>query len=147
MSAPPGRSPSRWTLQSEDVEDLTAKLARELGFTHVIHHETSAAQAAAAAPTEEHTMSVSLTGIAGDIKNAIENADQWVKEVTEQHLPSILAMAAKYENSPIVQALEGALLPPEVEAGIAATITALAKQYPAQAAPAAPAEPVPAAQG
>jgi hypothetical protein len=95
-----------------------------------------------AMPPKENT--VQISNIAGDIKGAIENADEWVKQVTETHLPSLLAQAARYEQSPIVQALESALLPPEVESGIAAMIKDLAARYPAPvvAAPDAPAAPV-----
>lgn len=99
-----------------------------------------AAAPAAAATTQEETMSLST--IAGDIKTAIGNADSWVKEVTEQHLPAILAQAAKYESSPVIQALESALLPPAVELQIAGLITELSKTYPA--APAA--DPAPTGQ-
>jgi hypothetical protein len=95
------------------------------------------AEATAAAEPQEET--VSLTTIAADIKGAIENADQWVRQVTETHLPAILAQAARYENSPIVQALESALLPPALEQQIAGMITELSKTYPA--APAQPEQP------
>lgn len=86
--------------------------------------------APAAAPQQEDTMSLST--IAADIKGAIDNADEWVKQVTETHLPAILAQAQKYENSPVVQALEAAFLPPALEQQIANMITELAKTYPAQ---------------
>lgn len=103
-----------------------------------------AAALAAAEPPKENPMQIS--DIAGDIKGAVENADEWVRQVTETHLPSLLAQAQRYESSPIVQALESALLPPEVESGIAAMIKDLAARYPAPvvAAPDAPAAPVPA---
>lgn len=109
-----------------------------------------AAAAPAAAPTEKEPPMLNLTSIAADIKGAVENADQWVKEITETHLPAVVAIAQRYEGSPIVQALETAVLPPEVEEGIAGTIRELAKLYPAPAAaPAGPAQPaaaVPAGQ-
>lgn len=81
--------------------------------------------------TTQEEPDMQITAVAADIKTAAENADQWLKEVTETHLPGILAQAAKYEASPIVQALEGVVLPPEVEAGLAATIKGLAAAYPA----------------
>ena len=92
-----------------------------------------------------------ISNIANDIKGAIENADEWVKQVTETHLPAILATAAKYENSPIVQALEAVALPPAVEQEIATGISKLAALFPAPpadaqtAAPGQPAAPVAAA--
>lgn len=107
--------------------------------------ETPAQQPAtmAAEPAEPEGDPVSLATIAADIKGAVENADQWVKQVTETHLPAILAEASKYENDPIVQALEGVLLPPSVAAGIVSMINKLAEDFPAQvAAPADPAQPV-----
>jgi hypothetical protein len=88
---------------------------------------------------------LSLSSIASDIKDAVENGDQWLKQIAETHLPAVLAVAAKYEASPIVQALESAALPPGVEAGIAGTIRELAKLYPAAPAPAEPAQQAPAA--
>lgn len=108
------------------------------------HHQTPAAQpatmAGSAAPAaKENTMQ--LSQIAADIKGAIDNADEWVKQVTDTHLPAILAQAQKYESSPVVQALEGAFLPPALEQQIANMITELSKTYPAQPAqPAAPAQ-------
>lgn len=79
-----------------------------------------------------------LRNIADDIKTHISNADQWLAKVLQEHVPQVLAIVDKYENSPIVQALEAAVLPPEVEAQVAAIISTLAKQYPAPAAEAAP---------
>lgn len=124
------------------MPDIEAEARAAVGWIedHVPgHHQTPAATVAASTTTEEH---MQLSQIANDIKGAIENADQWVKQVTEQHLPAILAQAERYENSPIVQALEGALLPPGVEQQIAAMIAELAKQFPAAPAPAEPAQPV-----
>lgn len=83
---------------------------------------------------------MSLADIANDIKTHITSADAWLAKVVEEHVPAILAVAEKYQGSPIVQALEGTVLPPEVEQQIAGMITALAKQFPAQQQPA----PVPA---
>lgn len=118
----------------------------EQRIEHPFRHAHSAPQppaarpdtqaAPAAANPQENT--VSLSTIASDIKGAIENGDQWIKQVVDTHLPAILAEAQKYENSPIVQALEAALLPPALEQQIASMITELSKAYPAGAAPAQP---------
>lgn len=126
-----------------EVEHDAAAVGR--GITGLIRHHHAAdaapqtpatrpvnlaATPVAAAPPQEDTMSLST--IAADIKGAIDNADEWVKQVTETHLPAILAQAQKYENSPVVQALEAAFLPPALEQQIANMITELAKTYPAQ---------------
>jgi hypothetical protein len=99
-------------------------------ISDVLHHETPATPpvnlAAATARPKGDTMSLST--IAADIKGAIENADQWVGQITEQHLPAILAAAAKYENSPVVQALESAFLTPAEEQQIASLIALLASK-------------------
>jgi len=106
------------------------------------------------ATTAPEAPEVSLSSIASDIKDSIEQGESWFTQVTEKHLPAVLALAAKYEGDPIVQALESAVLPPEVSEGIAAMIKNLAVKYPAAPAepaadapaePAAPAEPVAAA--
>lgn len=75
---------------------------------------------------------MALAEIANDIKTHITSADAWLNQVLEQHVPAILAVAAKYENSPIIQALEAAALTPEAEAQIAAIINTLAKAFPVQ---------------
>jgi hypothetical protein len=120
------------------------------GIEHLVPHRQSQAPAPQPVTVETTTPKetpVNITSIANDIKTAVGNADDWVKQVTDTHLPAILAAAQKYENSPIVQALETALLPPEVEKSIAATITELAKTFPAPAAaPEQPATAVPAGQ-
>lgn len=84
---------------------------------------------------------MALRDVAADIKNHLETADTAVMKVLQDHLPQLVAVAEKYENSPIIQALETAVLPPEVEQQIAAMINAMAKHFPPPAAPSAPAEP------
>lgn len=74
-----------------------------------------------------------LKNIAGDLQTTVSSADQWLAKIVQEHVPQLLAIAEKYESSPIIQALESAVLPPEVEAQVAAIIATLAKQYPATA--------------
>lgn len=81
---------------------------------------------------------MTLTEIGTDIKSHIEQGEAWFGRVLEEHLPRLLAAAAKYENSPIVQALEGAVLPPETEQAIASLITKFASAYGPAATAAAP---------
>lgn len=79
-----------------------------------------------------------LSDIGTNIRDGVSNADQWLTKVINDHVPQILEVAARYENSPIVQALEAVVLPPEVEQQIAGIINTLAAQYPArEAAPVA----------
>jgi len=129
------------------VPDIFETLAAEFR-EHIPRHHTASQTPAQQPVTVETTTPkenpVNITSIANDIKTAIGNADDWVKQVTDTHLPAILATAQKYEASPIVQALETALLPPEVEQSIATTITELAKTFPAPAVEAAPAPEQPA---
>jgi hypothetical protein len=67
-----------------------------------------------------------LTELHDQISKAAENTEGWIEELKGK-LPAIADAAAKYENSAIVQALEGALLPPAVEQQIANLITELGK--------------------
>jgi hypothetical protein len=71
-----------------------------------------------------------LSEIAGDIGTHISSADQWLAKIIQEHVPALLALAHKYENSPVVQALDEVDLPPEVEQQIAAIITTMGRQYP-----------------
>lgn len=121
-----------------DVAGEFDRFSESLG--HLLHHhhaapeaatQTPASTPASTTPTPKGTTSMSISSIAGDIKTAVENADQWVKEVTDNHLPAIVAQAQKYESSPVVQALEAVLLPPDVEQQIANMITAMGKAFPA----------------
>jgi len=97
-------------------------------------------------------MSNVLTEVHTLVTDGIGNIKGWAEEL-EQKLPAIAAKAEQYENSPIVQALEGLVLPPAIEADIANLIRHYAAVLappaavtpPAGQAPAAPAEPVAAA--
>lgn len=96
---------------------------------------------------------VNLATIEQDIRTGIEDvvahAEDLVtkaKLVVEEHLPGLAAEAAKAEASPIVQALEGAFLPPADEAMIASLITKLAA-YAAEHAPSAAEAPAAAPAG
>jgi hypothetical protein len=106
------------------VEHIFEWLSREWPHRH--EHR----QAAEPATSTEDAMA--LKEIAEDIRTHITSADAWLAKVVEEHVPAILAVAEKYQNSPIVQALETAVLPPETEQQIAALITSLAKSFPVQ---------------
>lgn len=62
-----------------------------------------------------------LSELQDDIGKAVSNTKGWIEEL-ENKMPAVAAVAQKYEASPIVQALEGALLPPEVETALATLI-------------------------
>ena len=126
------------------AEDRMRELTHPHLFRHDADNQTPGSTPASLEPQPQKETAMQISSIAADIKGAVENADQWVKEVTETHLPGLLAQAQRYESSPIVQALEAALLPPEVEASIAAMINNLATAYPAAPASAADAAPAPA---
>ena len=92
---------------------------------------------------------MSLTSIANDIKNAVSEGQGWLVKTVEEHVPALLAEAERVQSNPVVQAVEDALLPPEVEAEVVNIIKAFAAvlaKVPAEpvapAEPAAPAEPV-----
>lgn len=56
---------------------------------------------------------------------AVANAIDWLKQAAETHLPAAVADAKRAEASPVVQALEAALLTPAEEAMIAKIIAEL----------------------
>jgi hypothetical protein len=70
-----------------------------------------------------------LTELQDEIGKAVNNTKGWIEEL-EGKMPAVAAVAQKYEASPIVQALENAILPPEVEASIAAIIKHFASETP-----------------
>lgn len=131
----------------EEAEDITATVARALGFKHVTHHQTAAAQAAATAtPTTEDRMSL-LT----DVENGW-NAAKGELAKFEAALPGALEKAKAFEASPFAQLAEkvaGTVLPPEavtiaVNAADKVLDDLIALYAPAQAQQ--PAEPAPAGQ-
>lgn len=63
-----------------------------------------------------------ITELHDKIQEGADAVKGWVGEI-EGHLPALVEAAAKYEQSPIVQALEGAILPPNVEQQIAKLIS------------------------
>lgn len=69
-----------------------------------------------------------LTEAHDAIAKGFDAVKGWVADV-EGHLPKVAELAAKYEASPIVQALEGAVLPPTVEQAIANLITEAASVH------------------
>ena len=86
-----------------------------------------------------------LAGIANDIKSHVEQGQAWLVKVVDEHVPALLAEAGRLQSNPIVQALEGLVLPPEVEQEVVNVIKAFAAVL-AKAEPAPPAaEPAPAA--
>lgn len=69
-----------------------------------------------------------LKDISGKIDNTVKEVEGWIDDV-KPHVATLLDTAAKYENSPIVQALESVVLPPAVEAELAKLITAAAAEF------------------
>ena len=86
-------------------------------------------------------VTVNLTEITNGAKDAIEQGVEWSQKFLTEHVPALLAAAQRYESSPIVQALESAVLPPAIEAEIAALITKLAAEFPAAPVPGVPVVP------
>lgn len=114
----------------------------------VLHRKTPAQQPATMNTATQQEDSMSLATIADDIKNAIGNAEQWVTQVTETHLPAILAEAGKYEGSTIgklAATLEGALIPEPFESMLNGLVEDFVKRY-GQPAVTAPAEAQPPAE-
>ncbi len=81
---------------------------------------------------------MNVTDIATDLRHHIEEGQAWFAKALEQHVPALLAEGERLTKSPIVQALEGIILPPETEAAIAGLITKFASAYGTPAAAAAP---------
>jgi hypothetical protein len=69
---------------------------------------------------------MSLDSIEKGARNAAGQAQAWITELVEQHLPALAVEAARAQASPVIQALEGVVLPPETEHLIASLITKLA---------------------
>lgn len=82
-----------------------------------------------------------LSQIADDIRAHFQTVEADAKRFLEEHVPGIAAAAQKLESSPVVQALEGTFLPPEVEAEIASLIKVMAAKFPEPASAAEPAAP------
>lgn len=102
-------------------------------------------------------MSNLLTETHDKIAEGVSAVEGWINDL-KGHLPEVASLAAKFEQSPIVQALQNAVLPPNVEAEIAkligeasaafaehggVTVEATATPAPAET-PAPAAEPTPA---
>jgi hypothetical protein len=105
------------------MEDHAAKLEQEAG--HLIgeltgHHGYHEPQQQAQPP--EDPMSGSILE---DVRNGVENALSWLKQVDETHLPAAEAEVAKVQNSAVAQALEGLVLTPGEEAFLTEIITKL----------------------
>lgn len=69
-----------------------------------------------------------LTDLHDKLSAAVENTEGWIAEIKD-HLPAVAAAAQKYENSPIVQALENAVLPASVEQEIANLIAKAGEEF------------------
>jgi hypothetical protein len=69
-----------------------------------------------------------LTDLHDKLAKAVENTEGWILTIKD-HLPAVAAAAQKYENSPIVQALENAVLPPSVEQEIANLIAKAGEEF------------------
>jgi hypothetical protein len=69
-----------------------------------------------------------LTEVHDEISKGVENVKGWISEI-EGKMPQAVAAVAKFETSPIVQALETAILPAGVESSIAKLITAAHEAY------------------
>ena len=92
--------------------------------SHLRHH------GATITPNPGHTgATMSITSDLHDIKDALDQAAAW-KTRADQALPGILTRLEHLEASPVVQALQAAVLTPEVEAAIAATVKAAAALTP-----------------
>ena len=93
-------------------------------------------------------MSNVLTELHDKIDQGVTAVEGWIGEL-KNHLPQVAEVAAKIEESPIVQALAAAVLPPTVEAEIARLIAEASTAFAAHGSAtvtgsAGPAEPVPA---
>ena len=84
---------------------------------------------------------MSLTSIASEIKNSVEQAQAWIAKAVEEHAPALLAEAERIQASPVYQALEGVVLPADVEQEIARIIAAFVKLVPQAPVPEVPAAP------
>lgn len=93
-------------------------------------------------------MSNVLSELHDKIDHGVAGVEAWLGEL-KNHLPQVAAAAQKIEESPIVQALAAAVLPPNVEAEIARLIGEASTAFAAHGSAtvtgtAGPAEPVPA---
>lgn len=68
-----------------------------------------------------------LSEIQAELGKGVENVEGWIADIKDK-LPAAAEAAAKYESSPIVQALLGKILPPEVEAALVALINHFAAE-------------------
>lgn len=86
-----------------------------------------------------------LADLGNEIRDHVEQGKQWLERTLEDKVPALLDEVGKFQASPIVQALEGVVLPPDVEQEIANVVKAFirllsqepAEQQPTPAAPAA----------
>lgn len=116
-------------------EELADRLSGLMHHRHYHQHQ-STASATLAMPvitaTEAH---MNLAQIGTDIRDHIAQGETFLAKVVEEHVPAILAEAERLQASPIVQSLEGLVLPPAVEQQIANMIAEMGKILPVAAAP------------
>lgn len=83
---------------------------------------------------------MSLADVEHNIRSALETADASVRQVLDQHMPGLAALAEKVDSDPLIGAAievaADALLPPEVKPVLADILRRLAATYRQQ-----PAEP------
>ena len=85
---------------------------------------------------------MNVTQLENDLRSAVTNADQWVHQIIDTHLPQLGTLAKAAENSTLVQvALELAgSIDPQAEAIAVDVLKAIAAKAPAAAQP-EPAQP------
>jgi hypothetical protein len=102
------------------MDDHAAKLKQDAQHAeHVItehlphrgYHEPQ--QPAQAQPPEDPmSLDTALKDDVAAVRNGVENAISWLKQVDETHVPSVEAKLAAAQNSSIAQASEAAVLTP-----------------------------------
>lgn len=97
------------------------------------HHHEQPAYHQTSSPTAGDTMN--LTGQLTTVKEAATQGTAWHDQLL-QRLEEAIRIISAFEASPIVQALQAAVLGPEVEAAIAATIKAAGTPAPQAQPPA-----------
>jgi hypothetical protein len=133
-------------------EPILERLARDITgilHRHPYHDLSTPPGATTASPPERRTaVANAISDIHQLVTDGIANIKGWAEDL-EQKLPEVAAKAESFESSPIVQALEGAVLSPAVEQEIANLIKRFAEvMTPANASgtpsPTAPADGTPA---
>jgi len=58
-----------------------------------------------------------------DIRDGLQNAVNWVTQITDTHLPAVVDELKRLQGSPVTQAIEAAFLTPAEEAWLAKLIS------------------------